>query len=167
MHTPDERHQAVQAALTLTGNGSTANQAANTIGNQYGVTGRTIQRWAQTAGTPLGELSHDTAKDARKVQAEHHAAKREQLRVALLDKSLDLLNRMDEPVHDFRGKDAAPVTFDRAPAGDVRNLAVAVGILVDKLRLESGEATSRGEHLSGDLIDAEIKRLESQLAAKQ
>lgn len=43
--------------------------------------------------------------------------------------------------------------------------AVAYGILIDKAQLLAGEATTRHEHVTTDAVDAEIRRLEAELAA--
>lgn len=43
--------------------------------------------------------------------------------------------------------------------------AVAYGVLIDKAQLLAGEATSRHEHVTTDAVDAEIARLEAELAA--
>lgn len=127
--------------------GLSANKASDRVAEPLGVTGRTVKRWAQEHGTPLGEASQDTAKNARTVQADLNAARREGLKADMLDKAFDVLARMDEPHIDFRGKDVTEVTFPRATSADVRNYAVAFAILVDKMRLEEGKSTSREERV--------------------
>lgn len=93
------------------------------------------------------------------------AQKRAALRQKLLDKAYDLLERMDKPHKEFKGKNADEVMYDIAPADAVRNYATSVGILIDKLRLESGEATERKEVLTGDVdsIDSQLQRLAERL----
>lgn len=43
--------------------------------------------------------------------------------------------------------------------------AIAYGVLIDKAQLLAGEATTRTEHVTVDAVDAEIARLEAELAA--
>jgi hypothetical protein len=86
-----------------------------------------------------------------------------------MEKAVDLLDRMDAPLIDFVGKDGKAVEHPIAPAGAVRDYAVSVGILIDKYRLEVGEATTRSEsrdltaQLSDDELDAAIAEAEEAL----
>jgi transposase len=104
---------------------------------------RTLKHWVQAAG--LSQARAEKTETAREALAKERGEKRERLRNLLLDKAIDLINRMDEPHKDFRGKDADEVWWDKAPAGAVQNYATSVAILIDKYRLEMGEATNRGE----------------------
>jgi len=149
--------QAIDQALELVKQGQTANQAAATLAPTYNRSPRTILRWCQQAGTPLGELSQDTAKDARHIKEEHFKERRAELRLRLMDAVDELLDRLYDPYEDYRGKDAALVKFERPPSEAVRNLAVAVGIIIDKMRLEEGAVTGRTEHLSLDAIDRQLR----------
>lgn len=152
------RIRAVTDALQLVNEGMSANQAAAQIAKPLGIAGRTLQTWAQQQGRNLGDTSHAASKRAREVQAAQFEARRAELRVLLLDKALDMLRRMDQPQIDFRGKDADKVTFPIANASDVRNFAVAAGVLIDKMRLEHGEPTSVIVTQS-DELDAELRGL--------
>lgn len=155
--TTTQRAAAVAEALQLVTEGHSANKAATRIAKQHGVSLRTIQTWAQKAGTPLGDAAHASSKRAREIAEAEYAAKRAGLRNLLLEKVVGILGRMDEPQIDFRGKDANEVTFPKANASDVRNFAVAAAVLLDKMRLEAGEPTSITQ--TTDEMDAEIRRL--------
>ena len=70
---------------------------------------------------------------------------REEVRELLLVKAKDALERMDQPHIEFKGKDATQVTYPKAPASAFQSYATSAAILLDKYRLEVGEATSRAE----------------------
>lgn len=110
----------------------------------------TIVAWAHHAGIQGPKPESVLAANA------HHKAelevRRTKLRGELLFKALDLLERMDKPHTDFKGKEALEVEYPIAPAAAVRDYANAAGILIDKFRLEMGEATGRTE--SRSLTDA-------------
>jgi hypothetical protein len=76
---------------------------------------------------------------------QRHRAAREELRVLLIETPIKLIRRMDEPHIDFKGKDAQMVEYPVAPAPAVQHYATSVGIMIDKYRLEMGEATGRSE----------------------
>lgn len=126
----------------------------------------TLGSWAQKAGIH----SDAAAKTAVAVEAAQVRAKqlREELRVMLLEKAVDLLQRMDAEHVDFKGKDADQVTYPIAPAGAVQNYATSVGILIDKYRLEVGEATTRSESkaLTDGFDDHERDALKSAIDAE-
>lgn len=169
MATATEKQTAVEQAVALVNNGESSNAASTLIGDKYGVTGRTIQTWCIKAGRPLGDLSSyavpQKAIDGHKAQAQE---RRERIRLLILEKAEDVLNRMDEPHVDFKGKDAAQVTYPKATSGDVRNYAFTFGILLDKYRLEMGEATGRVETVdvgtAVQVVDDEIARLRERRA---
>lgn len=106
---------------------------------QTGIPERTIVRWANQAGL----VSHA---DRKKTQAAREA-RRSRIRDLLLEKTETLLESMD--------------------SSNAGKLAVPIGILIDKYRLEMGEATSRSESLSDDAIDTEIRRLVTELNGHQ
>ncbi len=130
-----------------------------------GISGRSITRWANATGL----VSQDRQKtdQAREQLARRNAERREHVKTLLLEKAEDLLGRMDQPHIDFKGGKAEQVTYPIATSGDVKNYAVAVAVLIDKYRLESGEATGRVETVelaaAESRIDQEIERLSSQL----
>jgi transposase-like protein len=112
---------------------------------QLGIPGKTISSWAkreciQSDAPAKMAAAIDMARLTRE-------ERREQLREKMLDKALDLLGRMDEQHKDFRGKDAEAVYWEKAPADACKNYATAAAILLDKFRLEVGEATGRTEHV--------------------
>lgn len=112
-----------------------------------GVPVRTISDWAGKAGiateaTP--EKTRAAVEKATAVREAKRAEKREDLRDLLLDKALDMLERMDAPHSEWRGqKDPVKVVYDRAEAQACQQYATATGILLDKFRLEVGESTER------------------------
>lgn len=110
---------------------------------ESGIPKPTIARWAHKAGveTYQPEKTH-AATEALKAM---HAQRRETLKVQLLERALDLLERMDAEHVDFKGKDADTVVYPIAPAAAVQNYAMSAAILIDKFRLEMGEATGRTE----------------------
>ena len=154
---------AVEQAITLVKEGATANQAAQQIAPKFNVSPRTIKRWAQNAGTPLGELSQDTAKKAREIQQAEYEARRSAIRVKMLQVAETLLNRIDQEHYDYRGRDANKVYFDVAPSGATKDYVTAAAILLDKIRLEEGKATERSERLSFGAIEQSLQFWADQL----
>jgi transposase-like protein len=123
-----------------------------------GISKPTLSLWGKRAG-----LTFDTSK-TEAATAQHEARQAElrvQLRVMLLEKAVDLLERMDAPHVEFKGKDADRVEYPIAPAGAVQNYATSAAILIDKYRLEMGEVTGRTEtqSVTGGLNDDERARL--------
>ena len=120
---------------------------------ETGIPKPTIVRWCKDAGV---ERFHPektrAAVDALTARAAHI---REQVRLELLEKVADLLERMDAPHTDFKGKDSDEVVYPIAPAAAVQNYATSIGILIDKYRLEVGEATGRTESWTNDHVDHE------------
>ncbi|MEX0755688.1 MAG: transposase [Actinomycetota bacterium] len=131
-----------------------------------GVPQGTIASWARRAGVKTRTVSKaQAATDAAAAKA---AEIRERLKLRFLEKAEDLLDRMDQPHIDFRGKDAQEVIFPRPSATGVREYAVAVGILLDKYRLEVGESTDRRTVAhSGDLTLTHIPDDELRLALQR
>jgi len=123
---------------------------------------RTICRWAKQRGV----VCVATTKKATEAANALRAVKRAELSVKLLDRATEMLDRMGETMKTWVGTGAKPVEveLDRPPASVCRDLATTVGILIDKLRLEAGQATDRVEVLALSEIDAEIARLEAQFA---
>ena len=110
---------------------------------QSGVPKRTILYWVKNANVVA--QARDKTDAARTELARLNAERRERIRAQLLEKMEDLLERMNKPHVDFRGKDAQMVTYPIATSSDVKNYAVSFAILLDKYRLEMGEATDRRE----------------------
>lgn len=107
----------------------------------------TIRSWAVATGTRTESRAKNyAATEAAKAKANRL---RKELHARLLEKAVDLLGRMDEPHIDFKGSGPlgpSEVTFPKAPADACKFYATAVGILIDKYRLETGEVTAREEH---------------------
>lgn len=124
---------------------------------QTGIPKPTIASWARR-----GHVQTDApAKIQQAIEAarDRHLKLREELRYRLLEKASDLLDRMDAEHVDFKGKDVEEVVYPIAPAAAVQNYATSVGILIDKYRLEMGEATGRTESVSlTDGLDPDTKR---------
>jgi MerR HTH family regulatory protein len=70
------------------------------------------------------------------------SAMRQELRGRLIHMAGKIVNRMEEPYEEFVGVQARAVTYEIPPSGATRDFAVAAGILIDKFRLESGEASA-------------------------
>lgn len=132
---------------------------------QSGVPKRTLLRWAKDSDVVA--QARDKTDTARTELARVNAERRERIKTTLLEKIEDLLGRMDVPHVDFKGKDAQMVTYPVATSGDVKNYAVSVAVLIDKYRLEMGEATGRTEisvSQAESVLDAEIMRLANEHA---
>lgn len=133
---------------------------------------------SRRTGIPRGTISRWAANSGyERVRNEKVEAQTEQLRIAqemlrqrirtkLLAKADDLLDRMDAPHKDFRGKDVVEVTWDKATSGDVKNYATAAAILLDKYRLEVGEPTTRSEVHERSDLDRDIDALLAEFRAE-
>lgn len=139
--------------------------AQHGIAHAYRETGihkSNLTRWAQRAGIDIGTLHREQTANAMAARQ----AKREEFRGLLLDKAVDMLHRMDEPHIDFRGKDAHRVEFPRPAPEGCKAYATAAAILIDKLRLELGEATARHEFGGIDPKVAAVDQVD-ELAARR
>lgn len=115
---------------------------------QLGCDTSSVTRWAHAAGVHTMHTEKTrAATEQRKAQGEQSRA---DLRVKMLAMAHDMLARMDAPHDEFVGQSGKRVTRDRPDAGSVRNYATSLAILVDKLRLEEGAATSRHEEVNAD-----------------
>lgn len=128
---------------------------------QLGISHSTLQSWIRRYGiTPFTTEKRRAQTEAGRLQAAANTAlRREELRTKLIEKAHDLLERMDKPHVDFKGKEAELVTYPIAPSDAVRNYAVAFAVLIDKFRLEVGEATDRTESVNlTDGLSNDVKR---------
>ena len=116
---------------------------------QLGCAPITVTRWAQRAGVVTEAAQNMDA--ANTVLAAQNALKRAKLSANLLEKALKLLDVVDDDM--------------LLQKSNTSQVATALGILIDKLRLEEGSATERVETLEISLIDREIARLEAELGA--
>lgn len=113
--------------------------------SELGVPKQTLRDWAVAAGMNPADLAGRSveqtaaATTARTARCE---ALRVELREQLLVSAADMLDRLGEEHVDYRGQMATQVTFDRAPADACRSYVTSAAILIDKYRLEVGEATS-------------------------
>jgi hypothetical protein len=127
-----------------------AERGLTSAARETGIPKMTIWRWAKVTGTVTATVTPTKKAEVmaagRQANAERIVVVREGLRLHLIEKADDLLDRMDKPHVDFKGKDAQEVTYPVAPAAAVQNYATSVGILIDKFRLESGETTAKTEH---------------------
>ena len=158
--TPETRAKAVHLFQTV----GTAEAA-----RQIGVTTRTITTWAKQAGVSSAERAK-TVTHADEGRAAANEARRQRLRDKILAKAEDMLDRMDLPHHDYRtaGKNVEKEHWDQARSGDVKNYAIAFGVLLDKYRLEMGESTDRREVTISEAesaFDKAIKDLNGRLGA--
>lgn len=104
---------------------------------------RTVFSWASDAG--LTAYAEDENKRTERINA-----KRQAIRELLLDRVLELLMRMDGP----------------AKPSDLRWMTTAIGTLIDKYRLEAGEATSRFYHEGSDDIDRRVSQLVAEMESR-
>jgi len=121
-----------------------------------GVPRGTLRDWAKKDGLDTAQLS---AHASDKTRAANDATRRrwETLRATMADRSGDLAARILDLVADHL-EDMTPET-----AADVKHLATAAGILIDKAQLLDGHATSRTEATIKDqrtvVADAEDRGL--------
>jgi transposase-like protein len=158
--TPEKRAAAVEYYRT---------HSASETAAAFGVNKSAVSRWAKAAGLDKGaEVRAQTqaATEAHELQA---AASRAKLQVKLLQRAHEMLDRMGEKATIYVGSGATPmaVEIERPHASTCKDLALTAAVLIDKLRLEAGEATSRGEvrheypdiaALSDDELEAAIVR---------
>ncbi len=135
---------------------------------QSGIPKRTLLRWVKDSDVVA--QARDKTDIARVELARSNAERRERIKTLLLEKIEDLIGRMSLPHIDFKGKDAAKVTYPTATSGDVKNYAVSVAVLIDKYRLEMGESTSRAEitfEQAESRLDAEFAGLVEEFEAME
>ena len=129
-----------------------ATNAAKTIG----CTRNTIYVWLRNH---LSQDVEKTEEELRELEAyQTHLRVRSHLR--MLERIDDLFDRMDQPHIDFKGKDADQVTYPTAGSSDIKNYVTSIAILIDKFRLEKGEATARVHSRINidEGIDGELRR---------
>lgn len=128
---------------------------------QTGIPKGTLGGWIRKAG--IHTVAYEKTAQATRVRHLDFLARRAELRERLLDRVLDLDKRMDQPHEEFRGQQAKSVTYDRAPSDAVKAYALSIGILIDKMRLEMGEPTSRDERSEVSDFDREVRELVEKL----
>lgn len=128
---------------------------------KLGIAKATVAGWAVANG--VRTVRNERTAEAVEAARLDRELVREQLRDEMLRKALDLLGRMDLPHIDFKGKDADKVTYPKPSPSGCQSYATAAAILVDKFRLEIGEATGRTEHQLTSPVDEELARLAEQI----
>jgi transposase-like protein len=134
---------------------------------QTGIPRTTIDRWRRQAG--IGTDHVEKVKSATEAREARIAEMRASLKHRLLEEAHYCLDAIHNEHIDFKsGGPAGPfeVRFPVAPAAAVQHYATSLGILIDKFRLESGEATSREEVVTVDAVDKAIADLERELALR-
>lgn len=110
---------------------------------QTGIPESTIKSWARRLNVHTEVVSRNQAAvEAARVKAE---LRREDVREKILTRIERVLERMVEPAKEIRrvaGVEVEVTLGEPTPTG-MRELAVTLGILIDKLRLEGGEVTDR------------------------
>ncbi len=164
--TAEQRQKAITKALTFAADGMTANAAATKAGKTCKVTGRTVQRWAIAAGTPISTASHDKTKRAREEHRLQYQEQRELLKIRMAQLAHDVIDRCYTKHYDYVSSKGGPVRVDYElpKSGDVKNYTTAAAILLDKCRLEEGKATERTESLSVGAVEAWLSEQERELA---
>jgi hypothetical protein len=119
--------------------------------DEHDIPKATLRKWAIGAGMDTSAIAGRSVEQTQAASAARSArceVLRLELREGFLVAAADMLDRLDEEHVDFRGQQAREVTFPKAPADACRNYVTAAAILIDKYRLEVGEATDRSETLA-------------------
>lgn len=122
---------------------------------------QTVRDWIRDAGIDYSPIYDEVTQRRIEVAKAQQEKAREELRTLLVTSSVKVLKRIDEETIDYAGKDARKVTYPKAPARDVKDLSIAAAVLLDKYRLEAGEATGRVEtkDITDHFDDDERRRL--------
>lgn len=112
-----------------------------------GVPAATVVKWAKARGIVMLDAKTRVPVEAIEVLRNRRAAMREELQLRMLSTALGLVQRIDQPHLEYvTTKDGpTPVHYPTAPAKAAQSYALAVAVLLDKYRLEMGEATDRAE----------------------
>lgn len=138
-----------------------------------------IRRWVAEMGIAEEAARERAIKgvDAEAARQEAHRAwisesrmrterTRVELQEMLWDRALEILLRMDDEQVVAVTDDGDVVTSP--PKGrDLKDMAIAVGVLIDKGRLEGGEVTDRTEVITLSEVETAIRKLEAELAGGQ
>ena len=132
-----------------------------------GIPESTIRNWARRRG--VRTRSTTTNRDATEAASAKAARIRAEMKLQLLERAVEVLDRIDQPHIDFRivsdgagaGSRVVEVEYPRPSPTGVREYAVAFGILLDKFRLENGEVTGR------TAIDAPLQQWSDDEIAQQ
>ncbi|HXI16612.1 MAG TPA: hypothetical protein VNM48_09580 [Chloroflexota bacterium] len=149
----EKRHAVEQARRLMSEEGYSQNKASAAVGEDLGIAGRTVKRWAVAVGLPLGDLSRDFEK--RRTAA------------ATAVQTYDLARRLE--LNDFRFERVRDVATTTRETNGLKDLALAFGILTDKRRLEEGQATARTESQVSEVrqrLDTRLDELASRRTQK-
>lgn len=139
-YTDKQKQEAVETYLKV----GTAEAA-----RQTGISRRSILNWAKAAGAT--EARRNNAHKAREALQVEMSALRAELDRGLLEKAVELMSGISTAEHQA-----------------AKNLAIALGIVIDKFRLEMGESTARSESVSAQSveswIDGKMRELEPAFA---
>lgn len=129
-------------------------------GRRTGIPVGTIAAWGSRCG-----VAAPAEQPARQAQVAARAAtiaeRKGKLAERMLGKAEAILGQLDAPVTEKVVKvvgqgyqlgsavEIVEVTYDRPPTADQKRIVDAVAVLVDKVQLLTGEATSRPEMLNG------------------
>ncbi len=127
----------------------------------------TITRWAKAAGItsnviPITQAATATARAANAVRVQkawgdYREAEAFGVGVAASQLRRRALAATEYTIGDTEGKQS--VVKVALPARDVKDLAIAYGIFIDKAELLSGRATARIESWAESEVDAELRRI--------
>lgn len=132
---------------------------------QTGLTRRRIREKARKLGMTVQSKPSEVPQHVKQERVEAVDMRRVQLKGKLLERAHDLVDRMGQP-YAIVTKDGEEVFLARPPARESKDLAIAAGIIMDKMRLEMGEVTSRSEHVQRDAVDDELFRLAQEISTK-
>ncbi|WP_144836004.1 transposase [Kocuria rosea] len=139
-YTPKQKKAALKKLKELNGNLAEA-------AKEIGMPKQTLHNWAEAAEVDTsGDKKTEAATEAKKIDIE---ARKANLADELMDSIIKLNAQMFQPhiVFSFGGKDNTfnSKTLDEPTTGDKKNLATSLAILIDKVQLLTGAATSRNE----------------------
>lgn len=123
----ERRHAVERAAALMAAEKYSQNRACAAVGEDLGVTGRTVALWAADLEIPLA-TSREATKKASAAIAVYGAERRRELSDLLFSRVNVVAQNSNDP-------------------GALKDLATTFGILTDKRRLEEGKATERTESL--------------------
>lgn len=123
---------------------------------KFGLSSDTLYRWRNAEGIETEAVGKERTEAAGVARD----ALRVELRNKLLERAVEMLDRMGEKQTIYIGSGATPkaVEIERPPASVCKDLALTASALIDKLRLEAGEVTGREEvrHDYSDRTDADL-----------
>lgn len=137
-------------------------RGATAAAAETGCSRKTIYDW----------IAEDLSRNAEKAPEEVAALAlkthylREHLRSRLLYAALRYVDRALEPMTIYVGKEGAAVELAEPTPEAGQKFLTAAAIAIDKLRIESGESTSRIYHDGTDDVDRSIRQLEAELSRR-